>query len=112
MTYSYDRRVSAKTKHPEVGQKWVIKDPRRSQQPFEIQAAEDEWCNSAARNRSGKFRLTTVDGEKIDLTFREFYAANEYMDPEEAAEIMALQPGETYRGGGGASPKWSIRRLA
>lgn len=63
-------------------------------------------------NRSGKFRLTTVDGEYIDLTFREFYAANEGMDPEEAVEIMALQPGETYRGGGGASPEWSIRRLA
>lgn len=41
----------------------------------------------------------------------EFLAANE-LDPAEIEAIARLGVGESYQGGGGAAPVWSVRRDA
>ena len=91
-----------------------VDDVERRDEPFDPDREYERGTASHhfTLNRSGKFRLTTVDGDHIDLTFREFHEANREMAPEEAVEIMALKLGDTYRGGGGAAPEWSIRRIA
>jgi hypothetical protein len=37
-------------------------------------------------------------------------AAGRYCEPSWAEALRALQVGQTYRGGGGASPEWSVER--
>jgi len=56
------------------------------------------------------YRLRTVDGEEVDLVLGDFFLANE-LHLEDEREIRALSAGQTYRGGGGAAPAWSITRL-
>jgi hypothetical protein len=57
------------------------------------------------------YRLNGVDGDVVTLTYREFHTDNWDMNPAELRAIGNLRPGETYRGGGGAAPEWSITRL-
>lgn len=54
-------------------------------------------------------RLVSPDPESpLVLDLNEFFLANEF-EPEEVAEIRAtLAMNETYLGGGGAAPEWSI----
>lgn len=65
-----------------------------------------------ALNRPSLYRLSTVDGDEVTLLFHEFQRANEDgLAPEDMIEIMRLDIGESFRGGGGASPEWHIRRI-
>ena len=58
------------------------------------------------------FRLHTVDGDDIPVKLCEFLADNEDDLCGAREEVEALAVGETYRGGGGASPEWSITRTS
>jgi hypothetical protein len=62
---------------------------------------------------SALYRLTTVDGDEVHVTAAEFLASNEELGgiAVETA-IRSLYVGETYDGGGGASPEWSILRVS
>jgi hypothetical protein len=51
-------------------------------------------------------RKYVLDGTPVSL--RGFLADNE-LSPEEARAIRALLPGDTYTGGGGAAPEWTLR---
>jgi len=53
-------------------------------------------------------RRWTLDGEPVDL--HAFLADNPDLDALEVAHLRNLQPGQEYRGGGGAQPEWVIRR--
>lgn len=57
-----------------------------------------------------RYLLKTVDGETVRVTFPEFLEANREMAREDLDAIRLLAPGETFHGGGGASPEWSITR--
>ena len=41
-------------------------------------------------------------------TVESFVQANESLDEEEINAVRSLQPGDTYRGGGGAAAEWTI----
>lgn len=57
----------------------------------------------------GRFLLN--DEDLVD--FDEFYEANkDGLAPEDFEDILNLEPGETYHGGGGAWAEWSIKRVA
>jgi len=64
------------------------------------------------RLNAALYRLRGVEGADETITYAEFAAANDDMDPRELHAILTLRPGETYRGGGGAAPEWSITRLS
>ena len=69
--------------------------------------AEHESRSSAV----AKYRLRTVDGEIVTVSSNEFFNDNQDMDPDDQAEIRRLKKGETFHGGGGAAPEWSITRI-
>ena len=48
-----------------------------------------------------------VDGDRQRITSTEFLEHN----PESRDVIARLRVGQTHRGGGGARPEWSIRRV-
>lgn len=54
-----------------------------------------------------RYELRTVDSEVVRLGLNEFLQDN----PEMAPEVKALKVGQTYWGGGGAAPEWSITRI-
>ena len=51
-----------------------------------------------------------LDGDVHETTLGEFLADNLSTLPDIDA-LVALRVGETYHGGGGASPEWSVTRL-
>lgn len=55
-------------------------------------------------------RLTLENGEPVETTWRAFVAANTDGDVDLADIETTLATGETFYGGGGAEPEWSIRR--
>lgn len=58
------------------------------------------------------FELLNVDGKRTTLTANEFFDDNEdLICSDEGTLIRALKVGETFNGGGGAQPEWSITRL-
>lgn len=62
---------------------------------------------------SALYRLTTVDGDVTHMTAAEFFADNEVLAGTEVeTEIRSLYVGETYEGGGGAQPHWTIKRVS
>ena len=71
-------------------------------------SAEGEAAHREAYDRSVACELLTVDGETVRLTLAEFFADN---PDEDKDALRALAPGETYHGGGGAAPTWSITRI-
>ena len=58
------------------------------------------------------YRLVTVDGDDIPIKLCEFLADNDDDLCGAREPIEALAIGETFYGGGGASPEWSIRRVS
>jgi hypothetical protein len=56
------------------------------------------------------YLLVNVDGAEEWLTFADFVRVNAELDPAELDAIRLLAPGETYKGGGGAQPTWSITK--
>jgi hypothetical protein len=62
------------------------------------------------REKKEQYDLTTIDGDVVRLTLADFFLDNT-LHPKDEAEIRALAVGETFRGGGGAAPEWSIRRV-
>jgi hypothetical protein len=58
------------------------------------------------------YTLTFEDEEPEAINLAAFLQANADLDAETKATISALQPGESYEEGGGASPVWRITRTA
>ena len=56
------------------------------------------------------YDLTTIDGDLVRLCLGDFFLDNDL--GEDAPAVEALAVGETYRGGGGAAPEWSITRVS
>jgi len=57
-------------------------------------------------------RLWDVDGHEVHLTANEFFEGNvDLVGTEVEDAIRSLRVGETYNGGGGAQPEWSVRRV-
>lgn len=54
-----------------------------------------------------RYEMRTVDGDVMEVGLNEFLQDN----PEMAPEVKALKVGQTYMGGGGAAPEWSITRI-
>lgn len=50
------------------------------------------------------------NGEIVETTWRAFVAANADGEVDLADIEITLAAGETFYGGGGAEPEWSIRR--
>jgi len=52
----------------------------------------------------------TVDGDRL-CTSRQFFDENEGgLTAQDMVAVANLRPGETYRGGGGACPVWTVQR--
>lgn len=73
-----------------------------------------------ARTRSGIEReylksvtLMIVEGESVGekLTLAEFLEANEGFK-DDFPKLLTLKIGDTFSDGGGASPRWTVRRVA
>jgi hypothetical protein len=66
-----------------------------------------QWVvTEQGKNALGKWDL---NGEAVDIA--EFvYANRDGLHPDDIREILSLQVGETFHGGGGACPEWSITR--
>lgn len=61
---------------------------------------------------SAPFWNVEIDGEGDPVPIAEWFGANrEGLDPETLQEVVNLTAGELYRGGGGAEPVWTVRRL-
>jgi hypothetical protein len=56
------------------------------------------------------FELVDEDGNADPVTLKGFFECNEF-DPDEEARIRGLGVGEAFEGGGGAQPRWCIRRV-
>ncbi len=56
--------------------------------------------------------LCADDDEEVETDRDSFFRDNDNLDPEVVETITALQIGEEYRDGGGASVPWSVRRVA
>jgi hypothetical protein len=55
--------------------------------------------------------ITVENGEPITTTLDQFIIDNDGFDDDEIAAMRtAIDDGKTYRGGGGASPMWTITR--
>jgi hypothetical protein len=55
-------------------------------------------------------RYCLADNVRIDVDLGDFIADNaETFDAETIAALRALQPGQSYRGGGGAAAEWELR---
>lgn len=54
--------------------------------------------------------LVVIDGRHRSPVCAFLRANRETFDRQTRREILALKPGQTYRGGGGAWADWSIRR--
>jgi hypothetical protein len=88
----------------------------------EVRGAIVAWLvfadDSRARARALRaprpsYLLQTVDGDEVPTTLAGFFEENDGgMLEGEREAIEALRVGETYAGGGGAAPQWSIRRTA
>lgn len=62
-----------------------------------------------------RYEMRTVDGDVMPITLRTFFHDNSDMrETGEAADIRRAvrNVGGKYRGGGGASPEWWIRRVS
>jgi len=64
----------------------------------------------ACREPREPARYVLSDDPKGAFTLAEFLAVNEDLDPEEVDAIRALEPGQSYTGGGGAAAEWTITR--
>lgn len=69
--------------------------------------------------RKKSYILVNADGDVLTIDeagLEEFIRLNDvgyegrYCEPSWADELRALQVGQTYHGGGGASPEWSVER--
>ena len=52
-----------------------------------------------------------MDGEGCPVIGAEFLRVNE-LDANDTSSIRSLKVGETYKGGGGAQPVWTLRRVS
>lgn len=104
------RRVARMIRETEADAERVL--GRRENFDPEQDYGRETQSHHFALNKSSLYRLSTVDGEDVTLTFREFQQANDDgLSPDDMVEIMRMDIGETFRSGGGASPRWSIRRI-
>lgn len=60
---------------------------------------------------AGRINVAFDDGNSVEMSIDEFREANELFPEMVEAACEALSRGETYRGGGGASPAFTISRI-
>jgi hypothetical protein len=87
---------------------WPRLDAGESQSDIraDIDNVFDSWMPSAQDHEL----IDTDDNPPRLVNLDAFIALNEF-GPEEEQEIRALKVGAIYKGGGGAAPEWSIRRI-
>lgn len=90
--------------HPDAGKYGI--DLIRREPP--TRAAETERSHPSA---PASYMLHGVDGDSVLLTLPDFLAHNQELGSAVVDTIRLLAPGETYKGGGGAAPLWSITRM-
>jgi hypothetical protein len=81
----------------------------------EVGRIADACGRIAKRIAARSYTLVNINGEASVLSWAgltEFLDVNEFEGDERRGSLLRLAVGETYRGGGGASPEWTIRRVA